>query len=160
MIFKTSPCSSWVTDRTHHVERSLGMVPPHFWLSAVTVYLTKVKYYQLGSSLCISNIIFCNALIESFIRLHQPQNLQVMFFLRSKERKQHLEMGCNCPNNGVSMACYCWKGRRNFWQQLGKVCLEFPDLTSLALNPHVLGDQQAAEALINGYHFLAPHSTG
>lgn len=78
------------------------MVSPHFWLSAVTVYLTKVKYDQLGSSLCISNIVFCNALIESFIRLHQPQNLQVMFFLRSKGKKNHLEMGCNYQNNGVS----------------------------------------------------------
>lgn len=159
MSFKTSPCSSWAIDRTHHVERSLGMLPPQFWLSAVTVYLTKVKYYQLGSSLCISNIIFCNALIESFIRLHQPQNLQVMFFLRSKGRKQHLEMGCNCPNSGVSTACYCWGGRRNFWQQLGKICVEFPNFPSPALNPPVLGNQKAAEALINGYHCLASCSS-
>lgn len=138
-------------------ERSLGTVPPHFWLSAVPVYLTKVKYYQLGSSLCISNIIFCNALIESFIRLHQPQNLQVMFFLRSKGRKQHLEMGCNCQTNGVSTAITAaGETSDSSWEGVfGGPGFHLPGTESSRSR-----GSKAAEALSNGCHFLASHSTG
>lgn len=62
--------------RVNALEASRG---PHF--------LTVIKNDQLGSGLGISYITFRNALIESFVRFHQAQNLQVVLLLREHINK-------------------------------------------------------------------------
>lgn len=66
------------------------------------------KDYQLGSSLCISNIILSNALIEPFVWLHQTQNLKIMFLLKKKNIYNFMIQLINSPKSQV----YAFSGKK------------------------------------------------